>query len=141
MGFAGIDIGTDLPTLLRALVAVLPEDQSTMLRIGMTNPPYILKHLNSIAAILDHPCVYSFLHVPVQSGSDNVLQVNIPSLSFPWNVSTFLKCLSIIVLPVCRRNLSSCSSNFCAVTCFASLNYRYSTFLVSHLSIFYVLAT
>lgn len=83
MELAGIDIGTDLPTLLRALVAVLPEDQSTMLRIGMTNPPYILKHLESIAAILDHPCVYSFLHVPVQSGSDNVLQVYIPLSLLP----------------------------------------------------------
>lgn len=79
--YAGIDLGTDLPTLLNALVAVLPEDQSTMLRIGMTNPPYILKHLESIAAILNHPCVYSFLHVPVQSGSDNVLRVSFPTLN------------------------------------------------------------
>lgn len=78
---AGIDLGTDLPTLLNALVAVLPEDRSTMLRIGMTNPPYILKHLESIAAILNHPCVYSFLHVPVQSGSDNVLRVSFPTLN------------------------------------------------------------
>lgn len=45
-----------------------------MLRIGMRNPPYILKHLERIAAILNQPCVYSFLHVPVQSGSDNVLR-------------------------------------------------------------------
>jgi hypothetical protein len=73
---SGIDLGTDLPTLINALVAVLPKDRSTMLRIGMTNPPYILKHLERIAAILNHPCVYSFLHVPVQSGSDNVLRVS-----------------------------------------------------------------
>lgn len=80
---AGIDLGTDLPTLLNALVDVLPKDRSCMLRIGMTNPPYILKHLESIAAILNHPCVYSFLHVPVQSGSDNVLCVSFlrPQLS------------------------------------------------------------
>ena len=39
----------------------------------MTNPPYILNHLNSIAEILNHSNVYSFLHVPVQSGSDAVL--------------------------------------------------------------------
>jgi threonylcarbamoyladenosine tRNA methylthiotransferase CDKAL1 len=69
-----LTLGTDLPTLINALVAVLPKDRSTMLRIGMTNPPYILKHLERIAAILNHPCVYSFLHVPVQSGSDNVLR-------------------------------------------------------------------
>lgn len=47
-----------------------------MLRIGMTNPPYILEHLKDIAKVLCHPCVYSFLHVPVQSGSDSVLTVS-----------------------------------------------------------------
>ncbi|KAL2653651.1 hypothetical protein R1flu_021779 [Riccia fluitans] len=72
-GAYGRDIGTDLPTLLRALAAELPEDRSTMLRIGMTNPPYILQHLEAIAEALRHPCIYSFLHVPVQSGSDTVL--------------------------------------------------------------------
>lgn len=39
----------------------------------MTNPPYILEHLDAMADILNHPRVYSFLHVPVQSGSNNVL--------------------------------------------------------------------
>lgn len=72
-GAYGRDIGTNLPNLLNAIVAELPADRSTMLRIGMTNPPFILEHLKEIAAILCHPCVYSFLHVPVQSGSDAVL--------------------------------------------------------------------
>lgn len=43
------------------------------LRLGMTNPPYILEHLEEMSKILNHPRVYSFLHVPVQSGSDSVL--------------------------------------------------------------------
>jgi hypothetical protein len=34
----------------------------------MTNPPYILDHLEEMAKILNHSRVYSFLHVPVQSG-------------------------------------------------------------------------
>ncbi|KAH7316064.1 hypothetical protein KP509_21G077000 [Ceratopteris richardii] len=72
-GAYGRDIQTNLPTLLHSLVAELPLDGSIMLRIGMTNPPYILKHLEEIAMILRHPAVYSFLHVPVQSGSDTVL--------------------------------------------------------------------
>ncbi|KAM7512672.1 hypothetical protein LguiB_011547 [Lonicera macranthoides] len=72
-GAYGRDIGVDLPKLLNAIVAVLPADGSTMLRIGMTNPPYILEHLKDIADVLCHPSVYSFLHVPVQSGSDSVL--------------------------------------------------------------------
>ena len=44
-----------------------------MLRVGMTNPPYILEHLEAMGPILSHPRVYAFLHVPVQSGSDAVL--------------------------------------------------------------------
>lgn len=42
-GAYGRDIGTDLPTLLWSLVEVIPE--GAMLRLGMTNPPYILEHL------------------------------------------------------------------------------------------------
>jgi len=36
-----------------------------MLRVGMTNPPYILEHLDAMVDILNHPRVYAFLHVPV----------------------------------------------------------------------------
>ncbi|GAB2217533.1 hypothetical protein Droror1_Dr00000730 [Drosera rotundifolia] len=72
-GAYGRDIGVNLPILLNAIVAELPSTGSTMLRIGMTNPPYILEHLKEIADVMCHPCVYSFLHVPVQSGSDAVL--------------------------------------------------------------------
>ncbi|NXB90176.1 CDKAL methylthiotransferase, partial [Vidua chalybeata] len=70
-GAYGRDIGTDLPTLLWKLVEVIPE--GAMLRLGMTNPPYILEHLEEMAKILSHPRVYAFLHIPVQSASDSVL--------------------------------------------------------------------
>ncbi|XP_063055799.1 threonylcarbamoyladenosine tRNA methylthiotransferase [Engraulis encrasicolus] len=70
-GAYGRDIGTDLPTLLWRLVEEIPE--GGMLRLGMTNPPYILEHLEEMAKILSHPRVYAFLHVPVQSASDSVL--------------------------------------------------------------------
>lgn len=70
-GAYGRDIGTSLPELLWQLVEVIP--RGCMMRIGMTNPPYILEHLDEMAKILQHPRVYSFLHIPVQSGSDQVL--------------------------------------------------------------------
>jgi len=70
-GAYGRDIGTSLPELLKQLVEVIPD--GCMLRLGMTNPPYILEHLEAIAEILNHPRVYAFLHVPVQAGSDAVL--------------------------------------------------------------------
>lgn len=70
-GAYGIDIGTDLPTLLRQICAVIPD--GCMMRIGMTNPPYIQEHVEAMCEILQHPRVYAFMHVPVQSGSDSVL--------------------------------------------------------------------
>lgn len=87
--FVGRDIGVNLPILLNAIVAELPPDGSTMLRIGMTNPPFILEHLKEIAEVLCHPCVYSFLHVPVQSGSDAVLSVS--QKIVPLNLSSLWK--------------------------------------------------
>ncbi|XP_069702099.1 threonylcarbamoyladenosine tRNA methylthiotransferase isoform X2 [Periplaneta americana] len=70
-GTYGRDIETNLPALLWKLIDVIP--QGCMMRVGMTNPPYILEHLEEMARILSHPRVYSFLHIPVQSGSDSVL--------------------------------------------------------------------
>lgn len=73
IGAYGVDIGTDLPALLDEIVKVL-EGTETMLRIGMANPPYILRHMDALARILAHPNVFSWLHVPVQAGSDHVLR-------------------------------------------------------------------
>jgi tRNA A37 methylthiotransferase MiaB len=42
-GAYGRDIGSSLPELLWQLIDVIPE--GAMLRLGMTNPPYILEHL------------------------------------------------------------------------------------------------
>ena len=43
LGAYGHDIGVTLPQLLWKLVKVIPE--GCMMRLGMTNPPYILQHL------------------------------------------------------------------------------------------------
>ena len=70
-GAYGRDIGTDLPTLLNALLEVVPDD--SRVRLGMTNPPYILEHLEAMAQVYQNPKMYSFLHIPVQAASDSVL--------------------------------------------------------------------
>jgi len=71
-GAYGRDINTSLSQLLDQIVELLPED--VMLRVGMTNPPFILSQLDSIARVLNHPNVFSFLHIPVQSASNVVLE-------------------------------------------------------------------
>ncbi|KAJ9451825.1 Threonylcarbamoyladenosine tRNA methylthiotransferase [Diplonema papillatum] len=72
-GAYGRDIGTNIVELLDRVVQLIPE--GVMLRVGMTNPPYILEHVDDIARVLNHPRVYSFLHLPVQAGCNDVLQV------------------------------------------------------------------
>eukprot|EP00908_Phaeocystis_cordata_P017783 Transcript_29150.p2 GENE.Transcript_29150~~Transcript_29150.p2 ORF type:complete len:681 (+),score=272.71 Transcript_29150:274-2043(+) len=70
-GAYGRDIGSSMPEMMEVLLNELPE--GAMLRVGMTNPPYMLEHLPAIARLLRHPRCYAFLHVPVQSGSNAVL--------------------------------------------------------------------
>lgn len=71
MGAYGMDIGANIADLLLKLSDSLPA--SVMIRTGMTNPPYMLQHIDGIIEALKRPNVYAFMHIPVQSGSDAVL--------------------------------------------------------------------
>ena len=72
-GTYGRDIGSSLPELLWGVLRVVEKHDDVMVRLGMTNPPYILDDLDEMAAILAHPNMYRFLHIPVQAGSNRVL--------------------------------------------------------------------
>ena len=74
-GAYGKDIGTNIAELLRAIVATLENFPHMMLKVGMTNPPYMLAHLDAMVEVLQHPQVFSFLHIPVQSGSNKILSL------------------------------------------------------------------
>lgn len=63
-----------LADLLYALVPVIP--RGAMMRLGMTNPPYILDQLEDVAVVLRDPRVYAFIHIPVQSGLDKLIVLN-----------------------------------------------------------------
>ena len=69
-GCYGFDIGTDLPTLVNAVVEI-PED--FMIRVGMMNPMYMPRIKEKLIESYDNNKVFKFLHIPVQSGSDKVL--------------------------------------------------------------------
>eukprot|EP01086_Lenisia_limosa_P003065 TRINITY_DN17260_c0_g1_i1.p1 TRINITY_DN17260_c0_g1~~TRINITY_DN17260_c0_g1_i1.p1 ORF type:complete len:505 (-),score=66.95 TRINITY_DN17260_c0_g1_i1:33-1526(-) len=75
LGAYGIDIDCTIADLLKESLVVLERFPLVMMRLGMTNPPYMLAHLEAVAKTLNHPQVYAFLHIPVQSGSDHVLDV------------------------------------------------------------------
>jgi len=55
LGAYGRDIGMSLPDLLWQLVAVIPDN--AMLRLGMTNPPYIMQHMEVKWAGFEKGCV------------------------------------------------------------------------------------
>ncbi len=66
----GIDIKKTLPDIVKR-ISDLPGD--FMIRIGMMNADYALQFLPEIKEMFKLPKVYSFIHLPLQSGSDNVL--------------------------------------------------------------------
>jgi len=67
----GMDIGTDLPELLNQIKEV-PGDY--MIRIGMMNPDTVLPTIDDLISVLHSSKVYKFVHLPVQSGSDRILE-------------------------------------------------------------------
>lgn len=70
-GCYGKDIGTDLPSLLGRMLEI---EGDFRLRIGMMNPNSLMPIIDSLLDIMEDPRIYRFLHVPVQSGSDDVLR-------------------------------------------------------------------
>jgi threonylcarbamoyladenosine tRNA methylthiotransferase CDKAL1 len=67
----GLDTGTNLGTLLGSVCAL---DGMFRIRIGMMNPATLTKNLPSILSSYSHTKVYKFLHLPVQSGDDRILE-------------------------------------------------------------------
>jgi threonylcarbamoyladenosine tRNA methylthiotransferase CDKAL1 len=74
-GAYGRDLGTNLPHLLgRVLELVAREAPHVMVRLGMTNPPYIMDYVDEMVELFRHPNLYQFIHIPIQSGSNGVLE-------------------------------------------------------------------
>ena len=69
-GCYGLDINSDLPTLIES-VSEIPRDFK--IRVGMMNPMYMPKIRDGLIQSFQNSKVFKFLHVPVQSGSDKVL--------------------------------------------------------------------
>ena len=69
-GCYGLDIGADLPELIRAVSEI---DQKFFIRVGMMNPMYMPKIRDGLLKSFESSKVFKFLHVPVQSGSNQVL--------------------------------------------------------------------
>ena len=69
-GCYGFDIDTDLPELINS-VSEIPE--KFFIRVGMMNPMYMPRIRNELLKSFESNKIFKFLHIPVQSGSDKVL--------------------------------------------------------------------
>ena len=69
-GCYGFDIDSDLPELVSSVVDI-PE--KFFVRVGMMNPMYMPRIRDNLLKSFESSKVFKFLHIPVQSGSDKVL--------------------------------------------------------------------
>lgn len=70
-GCYGFDIGSSLPELVRAVSEI---EHDFLVRVGMMNPMYLPRIRSGLLESFASGKVFKFLHIPVQSGSDRVLQ-------------------------------------------------------------------
>ena len=68
----GFDMGTDLAELVKQILEKVKGDYR--IRMGMGNPRHTLNYAEKLAEVYKDERVFKFLHLPVQSGSDKVLQ-------------------------------------------------------------------
>ena len=71
-GCYGFDTGTNLAELVQQILADVPGEYK--LRLGMGNPRHMLQYIDSIIDCFKDERVYKFIHLPVQSGSNVILQ-------------------------------------------------------------------
>jgi len=69
-GCYGLDIGEDLSSLIDQVVQI-PKD--FRIRVGMMNPMFMPRIRDNLLKSFENSKVFRFLHIPVQSGSDVVL--------------------------------------------------------------------
>ncbi len=69
-GCYGLDIGADLSTLVNAVSEI---SRNFKVRVGMMNPMYMPRIRDGLLESFENDKVYKFLHIPVQSGNDKVL--------------------------------------------------------------------
>ena len=80
----GLDQQHDLGELLVNINKIKGEYR---IRVGMMNPYTVMKNIDSIIKGFDDPKIYKFLHVPIQSGDNDILR----KMHRKYTVNDFLK--------------------------------------------------
>ncbi|HNX17745.1 MAG TPA: MiaB/RimO family radical SAM methylthiotransferase [Methanoregula sp.] len=85
----GRDTGTNLPALLSSLIDI---PGNYRIRVGMMNPATVLPVIDDLVDAYKSDHIFRFVHLPVQSGSDRILEKMGRGYSvdeFLWIVSAF----------------------------------------------------
>ncbi|WEU39780.1 MAG: tRNA (N(6)-L-threonylcarbamoyladenosine(37)-C(2))-methylthiotransferase [Candidatus Odinarchaeum yellowstonii] len=78
----GLDINTDLSRLI-SVVNMIPGDFKV--RVGMMNPKNAYKIISPLIEAFSGDKIYKFIHIPVQSGDDDILK----KMNRGYNVTVF----------------------------------------------------
>lgn len=70
-GCYGIDLGYNLVDLLKDVIEI---DGKFEVRVGMANPEHVKKYYKELADIYKNEKIMKFIHIPVQAGSDKILE-------------------------------------------------------------------
>jgi threonylcarbamoyladenosine tRNA methylthiotransferase CDKAL1 len=85
LGIYGLDKGKFLlPELLEEILKIKGEFR---VRLGMTNPTFFKKIQHKIFNLMKNEKIYKFLHLPLQSGSDEILK----AMKRGYNTKEFLE--------------------------------------------------
>ncbi len=71
-GAYGKDINSGLVELLKEIVKI---DKGFMIRVGMMNPDHVISMLDELIEVYKNPKIFKFIHIPVQSGNNEILQL------------------------------------------------------------------
>lgn len=72
VGAYGLDLGYRLPELLHKIDQI---DGKFLVRVGMLNPKNTIDIVNPLAEALSLGKIYKFLHLPIQSGDNQILNL------------------------------------------------------------------
>jgi threonylcarbamoyladenosine tRNA methylthiotransferase CDKAL1 len=99
-GCYGFDINTNLVHLLKELIALPGQFK---IRIGMMNPNHLLKFKEEFLEIMKSNKIFKFLHLPLQSGSNEVLK----SMNRMYSVEEYKQLVKDIKLKYPRMTIAT----------------------------------
>jgi MiaB-like tRNA modifying enzyme len=96
----GKDINTTLPELLKKISEI---DGNFFVRVGMMNPAHTTDILEDLLDAYESKKIFKFLHLPVQSGSDSILEL----MKRNYTVKDFLHIVKNFRIKFPELNLST----------------------------------